>query len=162
MRVDVTEDVLGELDGERTVGERRERDDSRESTFELADVGRDAAGDEREHLGVVDGDALRLDTLAENRDPRLEVGRLDVGEQAPLESRTQTLLERRDLARGAIGREHDLRAALVEGVERVEELLLDPFLALDELDVVDEQHVVVAVAPLEALDARSCDRERRR
>jgi hypothetical protein len=30
----------------------------------------------------------------------------------------------------------------------VEELLLDPLLALDELDVVDEQHVVVAVARL--------------
>ena len=37
----------------------------------------------------------------------------------------------------------------------MEELLLDALLALDELDVVDEQDVVVAVAALEALDARS-------
>jgi hypothetical protein len=39
----------------------------------------------------------------------------------------------------------------VERVERVEELLLEPFLALHELDVVDEQHVDVAVAALERL-----------
>jgi hypothetical protein len=35
----------------------------------------------------------------------------------------------------------------------VEELFLDPLLVLEELDVVDEEHVVVAVALLEALDA---------
>ncbi len=34
----------------------------------------------------------------------------------------------------------------------MEELLLDPLFALDELDVVDEQDVVVAVAALEPLD----------
>jgi hypothetical protein len=35
----------------------------------------------------------------------------------------------------------------------MEELLLDPLLPFDELDVVHEEDVVVAVAPLEALDA---------
>ena len=35
----------------------------------------------------------------------------------------------------------------------MEELLLDPLLVLEELHVVDEQHVVVPVALLEALDA---------
>ena len=34
----------------------------------------------------------------------------------------------------------------------MEELLLDPLLALEELDVVDEEDVVGAVALLEALD----------
>ena len=38
---------------------------------------------------------------------------------------------------------HDLAAGLVERVEGVEELLLDPLLALEELHVVDQQHVVV-------------------
>ena len=37
----------------------------------------------------------------------------------------------------------------MQRVERVEELLLEAFLALDELDVVDEQHVDLAVAPFE-------------
>ena len=53
---------------------------------------------------------------------------------------------------------HDLAARLVERVEGVEELLLDPLLALEELDVVDQQHVVVAVALLEALDALVAER----
>ena len=54
---------------------------------------------------------------------------------------------------GRSRRHHDLPARLVEGVERVEELLLDPLLVLEELHVVDQQHVVGAVARLEALDA---------
>ena len=41
------------------------------------------------------------------------------------------------------------RLRLVQVVEGVEELLLEPLLALHELDVVDEQDVDLAVAPLE-------------
>jgi hypothetical protein len=53
------------------------------------------------------------------------------------------------------GRSEDMticEPGLVEGVEGVEELLLDPLLVLEELDVVDEQQVVGAVALLEPLD----------
>ena len=39
--------------------------------------------------------------------------------------------------------EDDLLLSLVERVERVEELLLRPLLARDELDVVDEEHVAL-------------------
>ena len=96
--------------------------------------------------------SVGLDLLAQDRDPRLEVGRLDVGDQAPLEPRAQPLLERRDLARRPVGGDHDLPAGLVDRVEGVEELLLDPLLVLEELDVVDQEQVVGAVALLEALD----------
>ena len=57
-----------------------------------------------------------------------------------------------DVARRPVGAHDDLAAGLVERVEGVEELLLDPLLVLEELDVVDQQHVVGAVALLEALD----------
>ena len=43
LREDVLEHVLGELDGHRPAGQRRERDDARERALELADVRRDAA-----------------------------------------------------------------------------------------------------------------------
>ena len=69
------------------------------------------------------------------------IGGLDVGEKPPLEPRAEAFLQRRDLARRPVGRDDDLRAALVQRVEGVEELLLDPLLALDELDVVDEEDV---------------------
>src|SRR5207244_2671711 len=72
--------------------------------------------------------------------------------------RAQPLLERGDLARRPVGRDDDLAAGLVERVEGVEELLLDPLLVLEELDVVDEQQVVGAVALLEALDALVAER----
>src|SRR6266545_4582310 len=83
---------------------------------------------------------------------RLENARLDVGDQPPLESGAQALLERGDLPRRAVRGDDDLPAGLVERVEGVEELLLDPLLVLEELDVVDQEQVVGAVALLEALD----------
>ena len=111
-----------------------------------------------EELRVGDRDPVGLHLLPQDRDTRLEIGRLDVGDQAPLEPRAQPRLERRDLLRRPVGREHDLAAGLVERVEGVEELLLEALLALEELDVVDEQEVVVAVALLEALDALVAER----
>ena len=54
-------------------------------------------------------------------------------------------------------RDDDLLVGAVQRVERVEELLLEPLLALHELDVVDEQHVDVAVAALEVGDGVGAD-----
>ena len=87
--------------------------------------------------------------LAEDRDARLELGRLDVGDQAPLEPRPQPVLQRLEALGRPVGADDDLLVRVVEGVEGVEELFLRTFFALQELDVVDEQDVDVAVAPLE-------------
>ena len=87
------------------------------------------------------------------RDAGLEIGRLDVGDQSPLEARAQALLERCNVTRRAIARHDDLRSRLVERVECMEELLLDSLLVLEELHVVDEQEVVRAVSLLETLDS---------
>src|SRR5204863_2677359 len=91
--------------------------------------------------------ALEGGLLLENGHARLEVRRLDVGDQAPLEPRAQALLDLRDVFRRRVARDDDLLARLVESVEGVEELLLRALLAGDELDVVDEQEVDVPVAP---------------
>ena len=63
----------------------------------------------------------------------------------------QALLQRGDLLRRPVAGDGDLLAGLIEGVEGMEELLLRPLLVLQELDVVDQQHVVVAVVALELL-----------
>ena len=63
-----------------------------------------------------------------------------------LEALPEPVLERAHVARQAVGRQHELRAGALERVEGVEELLLGARLALEELDVVDEQDVDVAVA----------------
>ena len=74
---------------------------------------------------------------------------MDVGDQSPLEASAQSVFERRDLCRRAVGRDHDLPAVVVQGVERVEELFLRLLATGKELDVVDEQNVGFAVAPAE-------------
>src|SRR3990170_5565720 len=155
---DVLQDLLRELDRNGAAGQRRERDDARQRSLELADVPRDATGDERQHLGIRDVDPVSRHLLAEDGDARLEVGRLNVDDEAPLEARAEALLERGDVTRRTVRGQDDLPAGLVEGVERVEELLLDPLLVLEELDVVDEEDIVVAVAVLEALDTLLADR----
>ena len=62
---------------------------------------------------------------------------------------------RGDRLRRPVRGDHDLAAAAVQVVERVEELLLELLGALEELDVVDEEHVDLAVAALEAGHASS-------
>ena len=56
-----------------------------------------------------------------------------------------------------VGREDDLLAVLVDGIERVEELFLRPFLVGDELDVVDQQQVDAPVARPEVVDLALLD-----
>ena len=88
---------------------------------------------------------------------RLEIGHLDVGDQTPLEARAQPLLEVGDVARHLVAGEHDLLVRLVDRVEGVEELLLSLLLAGDELDVVDQQQLHVAVAVAERRHAVIAD-----
>ena len=88
---------------------------------------------------------LALGLELQDRDPRLEVGRLHVDAQPPAEPADQALLHARELVRRPVGRDHDLPAGAVEVVERVEELGLRLLALGQELDVVDEQDVDLAV-----------------
>ena len=58
----------------------------------------------------------------------------------------------------AVGADDDLLLGVVQGVEDVEELLLGAVLAGDELDVVDEEHVHLAVLLAEGGQAVEADR----
>ena len=149
-RQQVGEHLAGDVLGERDAVQARVRGDADERAFELPDVVDDVLGDETEH-GVGDAvEVLGFGLLLEDREPRLELGGLDVGDEAPLEAAAQAVLDRGDRLRRPVGGDHDLAAAAVQVVERVEELLLELLGALEELDVVDEEHVDLAVAALEA------------
>ena len=141
--------LLGDLLGELGPVQARVGRDPDERALELTDVVADVRGDEREHFGRDAPEVLGFGLLAEDGEAGLELGRLDVGDQAPLEAGAQPVFEAGDRLRRAVGRDDDLAAFAVELVERVEELLLELLGALEELDVVDQQHVEVAVAPLE-------------
>ena len=116
--------------------------------MQLAHVGVDATGelDQRVALGLAVGQAGLAHQAPQDGEAGGEVGRLDLDGQAPLEAVAEALGEGRELARHAVGGEHDLAAPLIKGVEGVEELFFGVLFALEELDVVDEQHVEVAVA----------------
>ncbi len=116
------------------------------SRIELVIIGRD----ELEHVGGREQPFLG-GLLLQDRDAGLQVGRLDVGQQSPLEPGTQPVLEGGQLPGRAVGGDDDLLVRVVQRVEGVEELLLGPLAVLQELDVVDQQDVDVAVPALERL-----------
>ena len=129
-----------------------------ERALERAHVVGDPLGDQLERRRIDRADAVLLDALAQDREPRGAVRRADVGDEAGLEALAQPHLELAEVAREAVRCQHDLRARLVQRVERVEELLLGAGLGLEELHVVDEQHVDAAIGGLEALDVVAVER----
>ena len=93
---------------------------------------------------------IRLGLLLQDRDFGLQVRRLDVGDQSPLEAAAQPVFNLGQLLRRAVAGDHDLPHALVQGVEGVEELFLGALLVHQELDVVDQQDIHVAILVAEA------------
>ena len=78
-------------------------------------------------------------------------GGSDLDGEPPLEAVAEALLEPLERARRAVAREHDLLAGGEQRVEGVDELLLGARLALEDLDVVDQEGIEPAIALLEPL-----------
>ena len=127
-----------------------------QAPFELADVGVDLRREmDRDVAGKVQ--AVDFGLLFENRDARLHVRRLKVGDQAPLEAVAKALFEPGDVLRDLVGREDDLPVRFVQRIERVEELLLRSLAVGQELNVVDDQTSI-----FRNVDLNSSMRSRRR
>ena len=96
-----------------------------------------------------DHEPIVVGLLTEDRYPGFVVGRFDVRDQSPLESRNKPFLEPRNLLGRAIAGKDDLLPRIIEGVERMKELFLRTLLAFQELDVVDQQEVHLPVPSAE-------------
>src|SRR5579883_2471698 len=148
----VVERLRRHVDRDRPVPERGVGEQLDDRALEFPDARPHVLGDEADHvfrdrmLEVVE---LRL--VLEDRDAVLEVRRLDVGHHAPLEAAHEPRLEARDLGRRPVAREDDLATCLVECVERVEELVLCGFLPLEELYVVDQEQIRLAITAAEVV-----------
>jgi len=142
---DILEQMLDGIGSDLGVAKGDEGGDAHERTLEAADVGADALGKELEDTGLeLDGEGLGF--FAENRETRLDVGRLKLGGQTPFEAGDEALLEIGDFRRRAVAGEDDLLVPIEECVEGVEEFLLGTFLAGEELDIVDEEEISLAIA----------------
>ena len=149
LRDQVLQRALGQLLVDGLRGELGPSDDSDQSPLQLAHRLIELRRDELDHV-VRDRQTLTLRLELQDRDPRLEVWRLHVDAEAPAEPAHEALLETGQLVRRSVGGDRDLPPASVEMVERVEEFCLRLLALGEELDVVDQQdvHLAVPVAEL--------------
>src|SRR5690606_27084895 len=117
------------------------------------DEGALALTDVRRHLRCHDlEDVIRylqlfaLSLLAQDRNAGLQVWCLNIRDESPFEAGAHAVLEAGEVFRGKVAGDDHLFVVIVQGVKRVEEGFLSTVLALQELDVVNEQDVDVTVA----------------
>ena len=92
--------------------------------------------------------------LVQDRHLGFEIRRLHIDHQTPFESGTKPLDQAGKLIRRRIARDHDLLLVVIQFVEGMEELFLGAFLAGNDVDVVNQQHVRRSVVPVETA---ACD-----
>ena len=96
--------------------------------------------------------------LVKDRQARREVWPFDVGDKAGGKALAEAILEVTEVTRKPVAADHQLAAGVIERVEGVKQLLLAARLPLEELDVVDQQHVDAAEAPFELLEVACGER----
>src|SRR6185312_651034 len=137
---EILEHLLGVGQGDLGANQRRVRYQADERAFQFTNVGADIGRDIERNIGGQD-DFFLLRLLLQNCYLGFEIGRLDVGNQSPLEAAAQPVLEFRQLFGGTVAGDHDLLHGFVQRVEGVEELFLGAFLLGQELDIVHQQYI---------------------
>ena len=115
-----------------------------DGALQLADVGGDVLRDEHSHL-VRQLQSQQGGLVFHDGQAGLKVRRRHVHQKAPLKPGAEAVLQHGHLRGGSVGGQHDLAAGLVEVVEGMEKLLLGLLFAGDELHVIHQQKVRLAV-----------------
>ena len=144
--------VLGHLQRHRPVVELGVRQQAVDRAFEVAAVMGDGAGQIGQHLlrhleGRMMG-AGGCDARLENAVAQLFAERGHLDHEAAGQPRADAVIEAFEIGRRTVGRDHDLAAGIDQRVQRVTELGLRR-LALQELEIVDDEHVDAAQRFLE-------------
>jgi len=111
-------------------------------------VGVDALGDVAEYF-VVEFEPAEARLALQDRHACFKTRARDLGNQAPLKSADEPVFELGDLAGRGVRANNNLAVGLEELVERVEKLFLGALFVGQEVDVIDDEHVRVAVAVTE-------------
>ena len=122
-RAAIGQRLLGKLERDRDAVGHRQAAQARERTLQLADVRVEPRSDVRRHL-VRHLQVMQRGLGLEDGDAGLVCRTVDARHQAAVEAADEAFLEVRDLRRRRVRAEDDLPPALVERVERVEELFL--------------------------------------
>ena len=120
------------------------REELYEGAFQLAYILLDMLRHEFDEF-IRDGDALVVGLAVQNGDSGFQLGLLQVGHEPALKPRKQPVRHAGNVLRRAVCRENNLFSGLMQQVERVEQALLRDRLVAEELDVVNDQQVYVAV-----------------
>ena len=145
VRQQIAQGFDGEFQRQRTTAQLRIGDHAGEGSFEFTDVADHMLRDELYDL-IVHVEVVETSAVAQNRDSRFNIRRLDIRNQTPLKTGAQALFQTADFLRRTVGADDDLFVCVMQRVEGVEKLLLHGLFLCDELHVVDEQHVYIAVA----------------
>src|SRR5438093_8937127 len=119
------------------------RNQTDESTLEFAHVRSDVGSNVKGNVSRQDNMFL-LRLFLQDGNLGLQIGWLNVSNQAPLETAAQAILNLRQFFWRTITGDDDLLHRLVQSVKRVEELLLRALLLSKELDIVNQQNVNIA------------------
>ncbi len=137
---DFAQQILHHIMGEFLAGEMGVGRHTNQRALEAANVSADAIGEEGQYVpGNFHAHALHF--VAQNGEAGFHIGRLKVGDQAPLKTTHEAMLEVLDFTGRPVASEHELFVGFVQRVEGVEKFLLNALLAGEELNVINQQHI---------------------
>jgi len=153
---DVGQAILRQIKRDLAPDQAGEGEKPGQRAFQHANIGGDPVGKKLQHprrqFQPAVLLAVNLGLLLQHAKAQLIVGRVQVNDQTALQAALDAVLEILDLARRAVGGNHDLLVLVDQRIEGMKELFLRRFLAGDELDIIDHQHVDRAKEPLEIHD----------
>jgi len=115
-----------------------------QGTFQLPDIGSQIGSQEEAHF-VGKGNIEEFSFLAEDGHFGFNIGRLNIGNQAPTDAGAESLLQPGDLLGELIAGNDNLPMRFIKRVEGMEEFLLGSFFTAQELDIIQQKDVFVPV-----------------
>lgn len=146
----IFDSALGEFQSDGLVEHGAHRVEFDDGSFDLPDVVAHVGSDIVDDL-FFQMDAVEFAFFLDDGDFCLQFGGLDIGEDSPFKPGAEPIFQAGDLFGGSVGAQHNLFSGVMKFVERVEEFVLGLLFAAEELDVVDEKQIALAVILSEEL-----------
>src|SRR5438309_10644184 len=136
--------MLDRFLGQLLAAERSKGGDAHQRALKPAHVAANARCEELVNV-IMQFDLQGARFFPQNGEAGLDVGRLQLRGQAPLETRNQTVFEIGDLRGRTIAREHNLFVTVEEGIEGVKKFLLRSFFPGEKLNIIYQEQICLAV-----------------